>query len=160
MTFLQVENGRMAIRQLAALTYSIYLVWRNIIHMKKGMLVFVGIVLVVITTGLFLLPGFKRRTDVCLQNFSVSEDGTVITIETILAGSMGYIRNMETEKTGNEIHCSFYCAFGGLNSGIGSKNRFKIKLDASTEKIYFDRGEKSDILVLERDAAADVWTQP
>lgn len=119
--------------------------------MKKGMLVFVGIVLVVITTGLFLLPGFKRRTDVCLQNFSVSEDGTVITIETILAGSMGYIRNM---------HCSFYCAFGGLNSSIGSKNRFKIKLDASTEKIYFDRGEKSDILVLERDAAADIWTQP
>ena len=26
------------------------------------------------------------------------------------------------------------------------------------EKIYFDRGEESDALVLEREAAANIWT--
>lgn len=39
---------------------------------------------------------------------------------------MGFIRDMETEKTGEEIHC--------------------------------DRGEGSDALVLEREAAANIWT--
>lgn len=106
---------------------------------------------------LFVLPGFEKRTDVCLQDFSVSEDGSVITIKTSLSGSMGFIRDMETETIGQEIHCSFYRAFGGLNSGIGSKNIFEIKLDDSIEKIYFDRGTESDIVVLERDAAANAW---
>ena len=117
------------------------------------------IILIVSAVGLlFLLPGLEKRTDVCLQDFSVSKDGSAIMIKTSLSSSMGFIRDMETEKTGEEIHCSFYRTFGGLNSTIGAKNTFEIKLDASTEKIYFDRGEESDALVLEREAAANIWT--
>lgn len=97
----------------------------------------------------------QRRNVIIL---SVSKDGSTIMIKTSLSASMGFIRDMETEKTGEEIHCSFYRTFGGLNSTIGAKNTFEIKLDASTEKIYFDRGEESDALVLEREAAANIWT--
>ena len=107
---------------------------------------------------LFALSGFETRADVYLQDFSVSEDGSVITIETSLSGSMGYIRAIKAEKADDAIYCSFYCAFGGLNSSIGSKNHFEIKLDESSRKIYFDRGEESDALVLEREAAANIWT--
>lgn len=106
---------------------------------------------------LFVLPGFEKRTDVYLQDFSISEDGSVMTIKTSLFGSMGFIRDIETETIRNELHCSFYRAFGGLNSGIGSKNTFEIKLDDSTEKIYFDRGAEPDTIVLERDTGTNVW---
>ncbi len=108
----------------------------------------------------FVSSGFKKRTDVYLQDFSVSEDGSVITVWTALAGSMGFIRAIETEQTGSALHCSFYCAFGGFNSGIGAENCFAIHADASVETIYFDRGEEAGALVLERDAATGEWAQP
>ncbi len=106
---------------------------------------------------LFVLPGFQKRTDVCLQDFSVSRDGSVMTVKTSLYGSMGFIRAIETKQIVKEIHCSFYRAFGGLNSSFGAENRFEIKLEDSTEKIYFDRGSEPDVLVLERDADTGAW---
>lgn len=118
------------------------------------------IILIFIMAGvLFALSGFETRADVYLQDFSVSEDGSVITIETSLSGSMGYIRAIKAEKADDAIYCSFYCAFGGLNSSIGSKNHFEIKLDESSRKIYFDRGKDADDLVLENDTAANVWVE-
>lgn len=126
--------------------------------MKKYMPVLVTLVL--FAAGiLFVLPGFQKRTDVYLQDYFVSGENPVIIVKTFPAGSMGFIRDMELETIGNEIHCSFYRTFGGLNSSIGAKNMFEIKLDASTEKIYFDRGGKPDMLVLERDPATNVWTR-
>ena len=106
---------------------------------------------------LFITPGFQKRTDVYLQKFSVSDDGSVITMQMFTVGSMGYIRAMETKQIGDGIHCSFYCCFGGLNSSIGSEYRFDIQLDDSAERIYFDRGTSPDVLVLERDPDTGVW---
>lgn len=125
--------------------------------MKKILLGLAALTIAAITAG-WLLPGFGKRTDVCLAGFSVSEEHSVITVETALSGSMGYIRGIETEKGQNEIHCAFYSTFGGLNSRIGAKSRFEIPIDDSVEKIYFDRGTEPDILVLERNAA-NVWVQ-
>ena len=107
--------------------------------------------------ALFVTPGFQKRTDVYLQKFSVSEDGSAVTVQTFTTGSMGYIRAMEAKQFGDEIHCSFYSCFGGLNSGIGSEYRFDIQLDDSAERIYFDRGTSPDVLVLERDPDTGVW---
>ena len=107
----------------------------------------------------FILPGFQKRTDVYLQDFSVDRDGSVITIQTFPIGSMGFIRAMETKQIGNEIHCSFYRTFGGLNSSLGAKSRFEIRLEdsaASAESIYFDR-VYFDQRVLERDPETGAW---
>lgn len=127
-------------------------------NVKKILPVFLALLAVAAAGILFVLPGFQKRTDVCLQDFSVSGDGTVITVKTSLSGSMGFIRAMEAERSGGEIHCSFYRAFGGLNSRFGAENRFELKLDDSAEKIYFDRGTAPDVLVLERDAETGAWT--
>ena len=108
---------------------------------------------------LFITPGFQKRTDVYLQKFSVSNDGSVITMQMFTVGSMGYIRAMETKQIGDGIHCSFYCCFGGLNSSFGAKNRFEINLEEfanSVESIYLDRAGL-DQLVLERDAGTGEW---
>ena len=108
---------------------------------------------------LFITPGFQKRTDVYLQDFSVSEDGSVITMQMFTTGSTEYIRAMESKQIHNEIHCSFYRAFGGLNSGFGAKNRFEINLESfanSAESIYLDRAGL-DQLVLEQDAETGEW---
>ena len=95
-----------------------------------------------------MLPGFHKRTDVDLQKFSVSDDGSIVTVQTFPE---------EAKQFGDEIHCSFYSCFGGLNSGIGSEYRFDIQLDDSAKRIYFDRGTSPDVLVLERDPDTGVW---
>lgn len=129
-------------------------------RVKKFLPVFL-VFLVGVSVGiLFVLPGFQKRTDVYLQDFSVSGDGSAITVQTFTIGSMGFIRAMETKQIGNEIHCSFYSCFGGLNSGLGAKSRFEIRLEdsaKSAESIYFDRTH-FDQLVLKRDAGTGVWT--
>ena len=118
-------------------------------------------VLIVITAGvLFVGSGFSKRTDVCLVNYTASEDGSVVTMQTALAGSMGYIRAINTKWQDDAAYCSFYTAFGGLNSSIGAKNEFTLKLDDSVSKIYFDRGKEDEMLVLQRSNADGVWIQP
>ena len=128
------------------------------LNMRKSLLLIV-ILLFIVVGALFVSSGFETRTDVYLHNFSVSGDGSVITIETSLSGSMGYIRAIKTEKVNDAVYCSFYCAFGGLNSSIGAKSRFEIKLDGYSAKIYFDRGKEADDLVLEKDTAANIWVE-
>ncbi len=128
-------------------------------HVKK-ILPFVLVFLIGAAAGmLFVTPGFQKRTDVYLQDYSVSQDGSVITMRMFTTGSMGYIRTMETEQVHNELHCSFYSCFGGLNSSLGAKNRFEINLEDfanSAESIYLDRAGL-DQLVLERDAGTGEW---
>lgn len=126
---------------------------------KKILPVLLVFLIGVLAGILFVLPGFQKRTDVYLQDFSASGDGSVITVQTFTIGSMGFIRAMETKQIGNEIHCSFYRTFGGLNSGLGAKSRFEIRLEGlakSAESIYFDRAGL-DQLVLERDAGTGAW---
>ena len=126
--------------------------------MKKW--IWILVVCVVVIGGVFFVrPGFETRTDVHLQEFAVSEGGSAITVKTFVSGSMGYIRAMKTEQTGDELHCSFYRTFGGLNSSIGAKNTFEIKVDGSVNKIYFDRGTEPDMLMLERDIETGVWDE-
>ena len=124
---------------------------------KKWLPVLLAFLIGVSAGILFITPGFQKRTDVYLQDFSASEDGSGVTVQTFTTGSMGYIRAMETKQVHNEIHCSFYRAFGGLDSSFGAKSRFKIQAGDSAERIYFDRGTNSDQLVLERDADTGAW---
>ena len=128
-------------------------------RMKKILPVLLAFLIGAAAGILFVLPGFQKRTDVYLQDFSVSEDGSAITVQTFTIGSMGYIRAVESKQIGNEIHCSFYSCFGGLNSSLGAKSRFEIRLEdsaKSAESIYFDRAGL-DQLVLERDAGTGAW---
>lgn len=129
-------------------------------RVKKFLPVLLAFLVGVSLGVLFILPGFQKRTDVYLQDFSVSEDGSVITMQMFTIGSMGYIRAMETRQVRNEIHCSFYSCFGGLNSNFGAKSRFEIRLKDFTnpaESIYLDRAGLGQ-LVLERDPDTGEWT--
>ncbi len=75
--------------------------------MKKWIPVFLAFLIGAAVGILFVLPGFQKRTDVDLQTFSVSDDGSIVTVQTFPEGSMGFIRAMEAKQFGDEITAPF-----------------------------------------------------
>lgn len=124
--------------------------------MKKGFMVIAAAV-VLIAGAAFIQTGFHKRTDVGLVGYSISEDGSTLTMQTGVFSSMGYIRDIKTVRDGDKLYCSFYNAFGGLNSKIGAKNVFTLQLDSGCKEIYFDRSQAEHELVLQKDGDTSQW---
>ena len=81
----------------------------------------VCILLVGIIVLVMLLPGFQRRNDVFVSDFSLLEDGKALTLQIGVAGSMGYVRKLEPIGTkDNVLLLDAYSAFGGPNGSIGA----------------------------------------
>ncbi|MDD4677980.1 MAG: hypothetical protein PHN25_02120 [Tissierellia bacterium] len=104
--------------------------------------------------------GFIKRTDVYLVDYSVSKDGSEITLQVGVAGSMGYIRDFLNDTNETEImEMQFYSTFGGFNSSIGAKNEFVILLNPECREIYFYHNDGFD-LVLQKDQDTGEWVRP
>ncbi len=123
---------------------------------RKTILVVVLLLLAILVLT-FIFTGFSKRTDVVLLGFTEKNEDE-IEIKTTLAGSMGFIRDISTIKSGDRLYCSFYCTFGGLDSDLGAKDSFVITADKEINKIYFSRPEGKDILVFFRDSEGS-WTE-
>lgn len=117
--------------------------------------------LVVLLASYFIGSGFTKRTDVVLADYSVSEDGTEITLITTIPTSMGYIRGFENNGGGVKPHyLTFYRTFGGLNSSFGAKHEFELELDETDTEIYFNRADGGYELVLQKNAETGEWARP
>jgi hypothetical protein len=104
---------------------------------------------------------FMKRTDVVLLDYSVSEDGTQLTLRTGIVSSMGYTRGFTDEGGGIKPHyLIFYSTFGGLNSSFGAKNEFVLELGADDTEIYFNRPGGGYELVLQKDPDTGEWIRP
>ena len=102
-----------------------------------------------------------ERTDVALGEYSVSEDGTILTFNAGVMSYMGYIRVYKDEGGGvKEHYLTFYSTFGGLNSSFGAKNEFVLELNENDSEIYFKRGNRSYKHVLKKNAETGVWERP
>ena len=121
---------------------------------KKGMIVI--FILILIIVGIFFMLTGEKRTDVVLQDFSISEDGTKMTLQTMLSSSMGYIRKMKEKQDGDNLYLTFYSTYG-INSKIGAKNSFELKINPSCEEIYFDKGQDGYQIVLQKNKTTNVW---
>lgn len=109
----------------------------------------------------WLWTGFMQRTDVILVDYSISEDGTEMTLRAGVSGSMGYIRGFKDNGGGVKPHyLTFYSTFGGLNSAYGSENEFVLQLSTDDTEIYFNRPGKGYELVLIKDENDDQWYRP
>ena len=105
-----------------------------------------------------LITGFVPVTSVFLEDFSVSEDGSLLTFTVGNASSMGYVRSFRDTGGGVKPHClKFYSAWGGLNSSLGAKNQFTLQLDPTDTEICFDCGQNGTPLVLHKDPATGEW---
>lgn len=117
----------------------------------------VALAMITVVGTLLIAPGFNRRTDVALMGYSVSEDGSWLTIKTAVTGSMGYTRDAVFRREDNRIYIGFYSAFGGLNGNWGAKNEFIIPIDDNCDKIYFEKSQNTYDLVLERGGLDGDW---
>lgn len=107
--------------------------------MKKKKIVIVTIIVIgVLVLSFFIGAGFRRRTDVVLTEYSVSEDGKKLNFNVGVMSSMGYIRGFKDGGGGVKPHyLTFFSTFGGLNSSFGAKSEFELDLDENDAEIYF-----------------------
>lgn len=128
--------------------------------MKKKIIMLISIIILLIAS--FLIgTGFRKRTDVILGDFAVSEDGSKITLHVGVASSMGYIRNFKDKGGGVKPHyLTFYSTFGGLNSSLGSKKTFTLELVPDDTEIYFNRAGGGYELVLVKNEETSEWIRP
>ena len=105
------------------------------ISMKKAMIIILVAILIV---GVYFTgTGFSVRNDVVIYDFTVSEDGSYVTLNVGVSSSAGYIRavkNISDEEEKADLQ--FYSAFGGINGKIGSKKSFQIPLTEKVKEIY------------------------
>ena len=126
-------------------------------YMKKKILIVILIILAILI-GSFFLGGLRKRTDVVLANYSISEDGTKIKLNTLVTSSMGYIRDLNVEHGGDNNYITFYSTFGLGNNKMGAKNEFEIELNPFCREIYFYSGNGGYKLVLKKDETSNKWT--
>lgn len=125
---------------------------------KKLILISVIAVIAILTASYFVGTGFIERTDVILTDYSVSEDGTQITLNASVSSSMGYIRGFKNNGGGVKPHyLTFYSTFGGLNSKLGAKNEFVLEVNEDDSEIYFNRAGGGYELVLQKNTETGEW---
>ena len=128
--------------------------------MKKKVIV-VTTIIVVLITAFLIGTGFRKRTDVVLVDYSVSEDGTEINLGVQVSSSMGYVRGFKNNGGGVKPHyLTFYSTFGGLNSSFGTVNSFVLELEPDDTEIYFNRPDGGYELVLVKEEATGEWIRP
>jgi hypothetical protein len=122
--------------------------------MKKKIAVTVILLLIVI--GILFISTGGKRTDIMLMDYSVSENGDLMTINVAVASSMGYVRTLSEKQEGDSKYITFYQTYG-LNSSIGANNKFEIKLNPSCKAIYFYRGDRGYDLMLQKNSETNEW---
>lgn len=124
--------------------------------MKKSAII-VLLIIVVLFLTYFIGTGFMKNSSVYVNDFSVSEDGSEITINVGVSSSMGYIREVSVhQQESGKLYIDCYCAFGGLNGSIGAKNVFTLPLDEDTTVIAIYRNENCYEEILKKDDN-NVW---
>lgn len=121
--------------------------------MKNKVIISIILVIVVLLI-IYFATGFIKRTDVVLDAYSLSEDGTKMVLHVRVSGSMGYVRDINVKKN---MYISFYQTFGGLNFKFGAKNMYEIELDPSCTEIYFYKGDKGYNKVLQKNQKTNEW---
>ena len=125
--------------------------------MKKRAIAVITVIVVLVVV--FLIgTGFRKRTDVILVDYSVSEDGTAINLGVQVSSSMGYIRGFKNNGGGVKPHyLTFYSTFGGLNSSFRAVNSFVVELEVDDTEIYFNRPKGGYELVLVKNEETGEW---
>ena len=128
---------------------------------KPVILVTLAILFAVIGGFWFVSTGFRECACVLLEDYSVSEDGSVITLEVELASSAGYVRSFSNSGGGVKPHyLTFRSTFGGINSSLGAKSEFQLSVAPYDNEVWFNRPDGGFELVLTKDMNTGVWSRP
>lgn len=130
--------------------------------MKKQVWIVLGVVILLLGM-LFFATGFRKIPNVVLNDYGLSEDGTALTLRVGVAGSMGYVRDCGIKEIGGGRYLTFYATYGGLNSPLGARNEFTVRLDPDCRALYFNRGAwelDGYEEVLRKDESTGQWVRP
>lgn len=119
---------------------------------KIGVITILSFLLVIVI--LYLSTGGKI-SGVMINNYTVSKDGNVMTINVGLASSIGYIRTLKESEDGNKKYITFYSTYG-FNSKIGAKDKYQVVLQPSCDEIYFYSGDEYK-LKLKKNSDTKKW---
>ena len=100
-------------------------------------LVAAAAVLIVLAVCFLILGG--KRDDVMIEDFSVSADGSEMTVHAGVFSSAGYLRKINVSYDDHAVMVDFYSTFG-INNPVGAEDTFVIPLKPDSENIFFNRG--------------------
>ena len=123
--------------------------------MKKPIrITIIALAVVIALTAIYLVaPGITKMGNVYVADFSVSEDGSEMTITVGVSTSIGYVRKVSVhQQHGGKLYLDCYSAFGGINGSWGAKNEYTIQLEEDTEMIALYRSPNCYDPVLEKGA--------
>ena len=101
-------------------------------------LVAAAAVLIVLAVCFLILGG--KRDDVMIEDFSVSADGSEMTVHAGVFSSAGYLRKINVSYDDHAVMVDFYSTFG-INNPVGAEDTFVIPLKSDSENILFNRGD-------------------
>ena len=107
---------------------------------KNRKVIFV-VMIVILTAAMGFLCLGGKRDDVMIEDFSVSADGSEMTLKAGIAGSAGYLRKAKVryDDEYKTVLVDFYSTFG-INNPVGAEDTFVIPLKPDSENIHFNRG--------------------
>ena len=107
---------------------------------KNRKVIFV-VMIVILTAAMGFLCLGGRRDDVMIEDFSVSADGSEMTLKAGIAGSAGYLRKVKVryDDEYKTVLVDFYSTFG-VNNPVGAEDTIVIPLKLDSENIFFNRG--------------------
>lgn len=119
---------------------------------KRKTIIMILAIIIALTLSYLIAPGFSKQGNAFITDYSVSEDGTEMTITVGVATSVGYVRKVsEHQQHGGKLYLDCYSAFGGINGSWGAKSEYTIKLNEDTEIIAIYRSANCYDPVLEKD---------
>lgn len=125
--------------------------------MKKIFFYMFGVLVVLI--GIWTIgTGFRKETSAFVDDYSLNNDNSVMTIYTGVGSSMGFIRKVIiNQNEEGEIKLDFISAFGGLNGSITAQNTYEIPLNENTTSISIYQGDHYR-LILKKNTDSGKWS--
>lgn len=107
---------------------------------KNRKVIFV-VMIVILTAAMGFLCLGGKRDDVMIEDFSVSADGSEMTVHAGVFSSAGYLRKAKVryDDEYKTVLVDFYSTFG-INNPVGAEDTFVIPLKPDSENILFNRG--------------------
>ena len=124
--------------------------------MKKTVFCVLGVLVILI--GIWGIgTGFRKETTVFVDDYSLNDDNSVMTIHVGVGSSIGHIRKAVTSQNGEgDIKIAFLSAFGGLNGSIAAQNTYEIPLSENDISISIYQGDHYR-LILTKDSNSGEW---
>ena len=92
--------------------------------------------------------GFMKNNSVLIRDWSVSDDGTELTLTACPTSSVGSLRKVTYRQQNGRLYLDFYAAFGGLNGRSGAGDVITVPLIGDTRAVAVrQRGGYTDVLV-------------